>query len=290
MTPSAFRVSQRHQETHDTWTLRMQPSTSSAPLPEARPGQFTMVYAFGVGEIPLSLAGGCTPGGAPTALAAWADSTAEERPLIHTVRAVGPVTKAICGAQPGDVLGVRGPFGRGWPLDPGQIAGADMLLVAGGLGLAPLRPVVEDLLRRRGEVGEIALLVGGRTPADLLYSDELLAWRDRDDVQVLVTVDAASAAWTGEVGVVTALLPRVRFDPAHTVVLTCGPEIMMRLTAQAVVDLGVSPSKVHLSMERNMHCGIGHCGRCQLGPMMLCQDGPVVDFAQLAPLLAVREL
>ncbi|OHV32295.1 MULTISPECIES: FAD/NAD(P)-binding protein [Pseudofrankia] len=300
MTPRPFRVIQRHQETHDTWTLYLAPAVGTEPLLRHRAGQFTMVYAFGVGEVPLSLAGGAgSSGGAcPTTGTAPAlepapprtEPAADGRTLVHTVRAVGPVTEAICASRPGDVLGVRGPFGRGWPLDPDRLAGADLVLVAGGLGLAPLRPAVEYVLSRRQEYGDVALLVGGRTPLDLLYHDELAAWARGGDIQVLVTVDAADAGWTGDVGVVTALLPRTRFDPARTVAFTCGPEIMMRLTAQALVERGVRASAVHLSMERNMHCGVGHCGRCQLGPLMLCQDGPVADFGRLGPLLSVREL
>ncbi|WP_018637921.1 FAD/NAD(P)-binding protein [Parafrankia elaeagni] len=270
-TPRLFRVADRVQESPDTWTLRLVPGDGGVPV-VAAPGQFTMLYAFGVGEVPLSVS----------------SLPSEVPPLLHTVRAVGAVTEAICATRPGGMLGVRGPFGRGWPLD--EIVGRDVLLVAGGLGLAPLRPVVQWILRRRDEVGRVALLVGSRTPADVLYHADLAELAARPDVQVLLTVDAADPGWKGRVGVVTALLPQARFDPARTVALTCGPEIMMRLTAQALVDAGIPAHRVHLSMERNMHCGVGHCGRCQLGPLLLCLDGPVCDYGRLGPLLLVREL
>ncbi|MCK9930595.1 FAD/NAD(P)-binding protein [Frankia sp. Mgl5] len=273
MTPRPFRVTRRRQETRDTWTLELEP-LSGAPI-GAEPGQFTMVYAFGVGEVPLSVAACPEPAGTGG-------------PLVHTVRAVGAVTAAICAARTGDVLGVRGPFGRGWPMS--AAAGSDVVVVAGGLGLAPLRPVVRRILGRRDAYGEVVVLVGSRTPVDLLYRRELAGWQDRADLQALVTVDGGAPGWRGRVGLVTALLGDVRFDPARAVAFTCGPEIMMRLTARALVDVGVPADRVHLSVERNMHCGVGHCGRCQLGPLILCLDGPVRDYDRLGPLLAVREL
>lgn len=271
MTPRPFRVVDRVRETPDTWTLRLVPD-DGGPTIDAVPGQFTMVYAFGVGEVPVSVS------------AVPSDGV----PLTHTVRAVGAVTEAICAAKPGDVLGVRGPFGRGWPLD--QAVGRDVLVIAGGLGLAPLWPVVHALARRDSAGRAAAVLVGGRTPADLPYRDELARLAAQTGLQVLVTVDRADPGWDGRVGVVTALLPDARFDPARTVAFLCGPEVMMRVTAAALTDAGVPAHRVHLSMERNMHCGIGHCGRCQLGPMLLCLHGPVCDYGRLSPLLTIREL
>ena len=275
MTPRPFRVTARDRETHDTWTLRLLPR--SGPPIGNKPGQFTMVYVPGVGEVPLSVSADTAPGGPD-----------RERPLVHTVRAVGAVTEAICATRPGGVLGVRGPFGQGWPLE--SAVGADVLVIAGGLGLAPLRPLVQRILRRRRDFGEVAVLYGSRTPADILYRRELAAWGDRPDLQTLVTVDGAGPGWDGRVGVVTALVPSARFDPAGTVAFVCGPEIMMRLTARTLVDAGIPAGRIHLSMERNMHCGLGHCGRCQLGPLILCLDGPVVGYDRLDRLLAVREL
>jgi NAD(P)H-flavin reductase len=268
MVPRPYRVAGRRRETRDTWTLDLVPA--SGPPITVEPGQFMMVYAFGVGEVPVSVSD-CSAGR-----------------LVHTVRAVGAVTEALCASRPGTVVGVRGPFGRGWPM--ADAAGADVVVVAGGLGLAPLRPLVREVLARRDDFGAVTVLVGSRTPADVLYRREVAGWRDRRDVQAEVTVDAAGAGWAGRVGLVTALLPAVRFDPAAAVAFVCGPEVMMRFVARALVDAGVPARRVQLSLERSMRCGVGHCGHCQLGPTLICRDGPVYSYAEVGPLLAVREL
>jgi NAD(P)H-flavin reductase len=266
--PRPFRVAARAQETHDTWTLRLEPA-DGVPL-GIRPGQFAMLYAFGVGEVPISVS---------------ADTTG---PLVHTVRAVGAVTRAICSAPDGSALGVRGAFGNSWPLEAAE--GGDVLVIAGGIGLAPLRPVVHELLRRRDAFGDVAVLYGGRTPRDLLYTDELERWRGGGAVQVDVTVDAAEGGWRGKVGVAPKLIAGAAFDPARTTAFVCGPEVMMRFTALDLLERGVAPERIQLSMERHMQCGVGHCGHCQLGPTLICRDGPVYRYDELEPLLAVREL
>ncbi|HEX6662628.1 MAG TPA: FAD/NAD(P)-binding protein [Gaiellaceae bacterium] len=258
----------RRRETHDTWTLRLEPVDGHEPA--VRPGQFTMVYSFGVGEVPISFSG--DPRG----------------PLVHTVRAVGAVTNAICGARRGAVLGIRGPFGNEWPV--AEAANGDVVVVAGGIGLPPLRPALYDILRRRRDFRDVALLYGARTPDDLVFRRELERWRARGDLQVEVTVDAAVEPWRGKVGVVPKLIDGARFDPAATTVFIVGPEIMMRFSAQALLDRGVPPSRIFVSMERNMQCGVGHCGHCQLGPTLICRDGPVYRWDVLAPLLTAREL
>jgi NAD(P)H-flavin reductase len=268
MTPAPFRVTRRRRETSDTWTLELQPVDGERL--EFRPGQFTMLYPFGVGEVPISVSG--DPSG----------------PLVHTVRAVGAVSQAICAARPGAVLGVRGPYGNAWPV--AEVEGADVIVVAGGIGLAPLRPAVYHLLHRRGVYGEIAVLYGSRTPGDLLYPRELERWRGRFDLHVGVTVDAADGGWRGRVGVVPKLIASSRFDAESAVALVCGPELMMHFTAQALLDRGIPPERIYCSMERDMKCGLGHCGHCQLGPTLICRDGPVYRYDELAPLLAVREL
>jgi anaerobic sulfite reductase subunit B len=268
MVPAPFRVSRRQRETRDTWTLELEPIDGEPLVPA--PGQFTMLYAFGVGEVPISV------------------STGTEGPLIHTVRAVGPVTRAICASTPGSVIGVRGPFGNAWPLD--EATGSDVVVIAGGIGLAPLRGAVYELLRRRGEFGAVALLYGSRTPRDLLYQRELHRLRGRFDLQVEVTVDAAEAAWHGRVGVVPKLVGAAQVDPSETVALVCGPEIMMHFTVRALLERGVARDRIYLSMERNMLCGLGHCGHCQLGSTLICRDGPVYRYDELEPLLRVREL
>ena len=264
MAPRPFVVTRRARETADTWTLELEPANGEALHVE--PGQFTMLYAFGIGEVPISVSG--EPGG----------------PLVQTVRAVGAVTQAICAAEPGTFLGVRGPLGNSWPLGPG----GDAIVVAGGIGLAPLRGVVYELLRRRAEFGEAAVLYGSRTPADLLFTDELPRWSGA--LQVDVTVDTAAPDWTGKVGFVAKLVGSARFDPAAATAFVCGPEIMMRTSAQALIERGVPPERIFCSMERNMQCGVGLCGHCQLGPTLICRDGPVYRWDELQPLLGVREL
>ncbi|MFI5005624.1 MAG: FAD/NAD(P)-binding protein, partial [Solirubrobacterales bacterium] len=206
---------------------------------------------------------------------------------VHTVRAVGLATQAICEARPGEVLQVRGPFGRPWPV--AELAGADVLVIAGGIGLAPLRSAILTLLAARERYGRVSLLYGSRTPELLLYPEELEEWAARG-LEVAVTVDSAGPEWLGHVGVVPRLVSRADLDPAATAVLLCGPEVMMRFTVAALERRGVGAERVYLSMERNMQCGIGHCGHCQLGPTLLCRDGPVYSWSELQPWLAIREL
>ncbi len=268
MAPRPFRVVRRQRETGDTWTLELEP-VNGEPL-DFVPGQFTMLYAFGVGEVPISICG--ERGG----------------PLVHTVRAVGAVSEAICASRPGAVLGVRGPFGRGWPVE--EALGLDVVVVAGGIGLPPLRPALYECLRRRSEYGDVVLLYGSRTPADLVYRREVEAWRSRFDLEVDVTVDRGEGDWRGKVGVVPKLIGSARFDPGAAVAMVCGPEIMMRFAAEALLARGVPEDRIYLSMERNMQCGLGHCGHCQLGPTLICRDGPIYRFDEIEPLMKVREL
>ncbi|MCP4221878.1 MAG: oxidoreductase [Actinomycetia bacterium] len=190
-------------------------------------------------------------------------------------------------SSPGDLVGVRGPYGSGWGL--GQARGRDVLVLAGGLGLAPVRPIITSVLAERPAFGRAVVLIGARSPDTLLYRDEIEEWRGRLDIDIEVTVDSATPEWRGDVGVVTRLVGRAPVDPTNTVAFVCGPEVMMRFSALAVTDLGVAPSAVQLSMERNMHCAIGHCGHCQLGSSFICKDGPVLDWPQVEALLRVRE-
>jgi NAD(P)H-flavin reductase len=268
MTPRPFRVAEREQDTTDTWTLTLEAVDAEGPV--VQPGQFMMVYAFGIGEVPISVSG---PPGRPG-------------PVVLTVRSVGAVSAAICGSEPGRVLGLRGPFGNSWPVD--AAAGGDVCVVAGGIGLAPLRPVVLRALERRAEYGAVGILYGARTPADLLYPDGLLGWSRDADVEVIV--DSARGGWMGHVGVVPKLVASVRLAPERTTAFVCGPEIMMRFTVDALLARGVPPERIFVSMERHMDCGVGLCGHCQLGPTLVCRDGPVYSHAELAGLLEVREL
>lgn len=272
MTPQPFTVVGRRQETTDTWTVELVPDDGDGRAPAFAPGQFNMLYAFGHGESAISISGDPTGGG----------------PLTHTVRAVGLTTTAICRCGLGEVLGVRGPFGRAWPV--GDAEGRDVVVVAGGVGMAPLRPVVYHLLAHRERYGRLVVLYGSRSPDLLLFGDELAAWADRDDLELALTVDAAGQDWRGRVGVVPQLIADAALHGERTVAMVCGPEVMMRFAVAALRDHGVPAQRIHLSMERNMQCGVGHCGHCQLGPTLVCRDGPVYPYDVLAPWLALREL
>ncbi len=263
--PRLLHVKATRKETRDTVSLDI-----DDPAAVYAPGQFNMLYAFGKGEVPISI------------------SAVRGERVTHTVRNVGLVTGALASMPAGAVIGVRGPFGRGWPLD--ELRGKDVVVVAGGLGLAPLRPAVHALLANRPEYGRLVLLYGARTPADLLFTREVERWRGRFDVEVMVTVDAATQAWRGDVGVVTKLFSRVSVDEQRAAALVCGPEVMMRFAAAGLVDAGFEEPNIWLSMERNMQCGAGVCGHCQLGPLLVCRDGPIFPMSQLAPLLRVREI
>jgi NAD(P)H-flavin reductase len=269
--PRPFRVTRVRRELRDVWTLELEASDGDGPV-TFHPGQFTMVYVFGVGEVPLSISG----------------DPAKPDVLVHTVRAVGTVTEAVCAARKGDVLGIRGPFGAGWPVEPAL--GRDVVIMAGGLGLAPLRPLVHAIGKRRAAFGRIVLLVGARTPSSLLFSRELAQWRERFDLDVRATVDAGDPTWNGDVGVITQLLPRARFEAATTTAFVCGPEVMMRFAATDLVHRGVPPELVFLSMERNMKCAVGVCGHCQFGPTFVCRDGPVYAYSRIAAGLRIREI
>jgi NAD(P)H-flavin reductase len=267
MTPVPHRVRSRVRETHDTWTLELE---SLAEPIRPRAGQFDMLYAHGVGEVPISVSGD------------------HEGALTHTVRAVGAVTSALCSLEPGALVWVRGPYGNEWPL--AEAVGRDLVVVAGGIGLAPLRPALRHALAHREDYGVLSVAVGARTPADLLYVHEIEAWRARLDAEVDVTVDAATPGWRGRVGLVTKLIPGAPFDPENAVALVCGPEVMMIFVVRALVERGMPASRIWISLERNMRCGVGHCGHCQLGPTLICRDGPVYRADEVARLLEVREL
>jgi NAD(P)H-flavin reductase len=269
--PHLFRVESRRRETSDTFTLTLTPAGSEQEWPFA-PGQFNMLTAFGIGEAPISISG----------------DPAEPQRLIHTIRAVGAATKTLCRLARGEILGVRGPFGTAWPVKEAE--DSDLVIVAGGLGLAPLRPAIYHALAHRAAYGNVELIYGARTPQDILYYRELERWRGRFDARVHVTVDSASADWRGRVGVVTKIIARARFDPPNTVALVCGPGIMMRFTVQELLARGVSLDNIFVSLERNMQCGLGLCGHCQLGPLFICKDGPVFPFSRVKNWVEKREV
>lgn len=267
MLPVAYRVAEKRRELDDTWTLELEPASES--VPEFGPGQFAMLCAHGVGEVPISVSSG------------------GEGRLVHTVRAVGAATRALCAAEPGASLGVRGPFGTEWPLEEAE--GGDVVLVTGGIGLAPLRPAIERLVRDRDRYGEVTLLHGARSPSEMLFEPELEEWR-RGGIAVQTTVDSAPAGWEGRVGLVTELIPMAALPGERATAFVCGPEVMMRFVAAGLEDRGIPRGRIHVSLERNMKCAIGHCGHCQLAHVFVCKDGAVFPYERVESLMAVRQL
>jgi sulfhydrogenase subunit gamma (sulfur reductase) len=227
-------------------------------------GQFNMVYLFGVGEVAISIV-----------------SDPDEPELLdHTIRAVGRTTKAIADLQPGVTLGIRGPFGEGWPLD--EAKGRNVVIVTGGLGCAPVVGAIESIFRRRNQYRAVKILHGVKTPHDFLYRERFDAWRRHPDTEVLLTSDQPDKTWSYHVGVVTELFEQVSIDPAKSTVLMCGPEIMMRLGVPILMRRGIPATAIYVSLERHMECGIGLCGHCQMGPYFLCKDGPVMRYDRVA--------
>jgi len=266
-----YSIKRIQQETHDTFTLELKPKSNIQTVSFA-PGQFNMLYVLGVGEVPISISG----------------DPAEPDVLIHTTRAVGAVTNAMRKLRRSDLIGVRGPFGTSWPME--EAKGCDVVIVAGGIGMAPLRPSVYQLLSERREYGKVFLLYGARTPADLLYQREMEQWRARSDLHVDITVDRALRWWRGDVGVVTTLIPKADFDPTSTIAMVVGPEIMMRFTIAELQRRGLRDESIYISMERNMKCGFGFCGRCQFGPFFVCKDGPVFRYDRVKPFFGKGEI
>jgi NAD(P)H-flavin reductase len=270
MLPTSYVVADKRQDLADTWTLELEPANGESLGPFG-PGQFSMIYAFGAGEVPISVSGGGEAGGR----------------VGQTVRAVGAATKAICSIEPGAQVGLRGPFGNTWPL--AEAEGGDVVVVCGGIGLAPLRLAINHLLAERDSYREVSVLYGARTPDEMLYPSELRRWREAG-ISVATTVDSAPAEWEGRVGLVTTLIPEAGFEGARTTAMICGPEVMMRFVTAALQERGVPDERIYVSLERNMKCAVGHCGHCQLGHRFVCKDGPVFPVGRIGTLLGVREL
>jgi len=268
MLPRVASIKERHTDTADTFILRLE-AENGEPLPAFSPGQFNMVYVFGVGEVPLSI------GGVPS------------RQLLHTARTVGTVTRGMSQLRPGDQVGIRGPFGSSWPLE--EAVGKDVLIAAGGIGLAALHSTLCYIIERRQEYRDVSLFYGTRTPRDILYSRDMQRWAEHG-VRVAITVDRASSEWRGSVGVVTKLIAGASLDPQNCVALICGPEIMMRFTILELRKRNVPERSIFISMERNMKCAIGFCGHCQFGPEFICKDGPVFRYECIRDWLKIREL
>jgi NAD(P)H-flavin reductase len=271
MVTSPYVIQRYTKETHDTFTLEILPSDGDEGF-GFKPGQFNMLYMYGVGEVPISISG----------------DPDDQSKVVHTIRAYGAVTGRMMTLKKGDMIGVRGPFGKPWPIE--DLGGRDILLVAGGIGIAPLRPILYHILANREKYGKVVLLYGERTPGDLIYRSQIERWRGRFDLDVDVTVDTARAGWRGHVGVVTTLIPRTQFDPPNTFAMLCGPEIMLRYTILELSKKDLRDDQIYISMERNMKCGIGFCGHCQLGPTFVCKDGPVFLFSEARHLFMKREV
>lgn len=269
MTPVFVPVRNKRRDTKDTVSFDL--DTSQIAWNGFQPGQFNMLYAFGVGEIPISISG----------------DPAKQSVITHTVRAVGAVSEAIVNLEDGDMIGLRGPFGGSWPVD--ECKGKDVVIMAGGLGLAPLSPLIYEIVNHRNDYGEVALVYGTRDPESILFENELDGFKNAG-IQVEVTVDRAEKEWKGQVGVVTSLLPDVYFNSDNVIANLCGPEVMMRFGAAALRDEGVASDRMYISMERNMKCGVVSCGHCQFGPTFLCREGPVFRYDKVQQILNIREI
>jgi NAD(P)H-flavin reductase len=272
--PRTYQVHETQREGADVISFELMPTRSEHPKTVFLPGQFNMLYVFGIGEVPISLS---------------ALPEAESgRGLVHTIRGVGAVSQALCRLNQGDVIGLRGPFGQAWPID--KFAGHDLLVIAGGLGIAPLRPVLEWVMKNPTWFSRVGLLYGSRKPSLLIFSTDLETWRKSDLIKVDVTVDSAEDGWRGHVGSVAALITAANVHPERTVAFICGPEIMMRFSVFELLQEGVTRDHVFVSMERNMKCAIGLCGHCQYGPNFVCKDGPVLAFTAIDHLFYRSEI
>lgn len=270
MVTRPFRIIRRVKEVEGCFTLHLQ-AVDGQPF-AFKPGQFNMLYVFGVGEVAISISGDCRDLGT----------------LVHTIREVGTVTRAMAKLGPGDVIGVRGPFGNPWPIE--EAYGNDILFVTGTIGLAPLRPLVYEVLARREHFGKVVVVYGSRGTTDILYEKLLHQWRGRFDMQVHVTVHAAPSGYRGRVGSVAPLVKVARFDPEHTTAYVCRSETMTRPAVQALHDRGVTSDRIYVTLERNMKCGVGFCGHCQMGGSFMCKDGPVYRYDTIEDVFSVREL
>ena len=266
-------ILEKREEAPDVFTFRLRfKDKQVADSYRFAGGEFNMVYLFGVGEVPISIM----------------SDPDDHTELDHTIRIVGRVTRGIEKLQAGDELGIRGPFGKGWPLQ--EAKGKDVLVITGGLGCAPVVGAVEYMFRRRHDYGHIKILHGIKSPKDMMYQERFALWAEHEDTQVLLASDQPDKQWHNHVGVVTELFDQVEMNPERTIVMMCGPEVMMQAAAKHLMVRGIASENMYLSMERNMQCGVGLCGHCQLGPYFICKDGPVLSYAQLEPFLGWHDV
>lgn len=267
--PALYQVRTITHHTSDVFTLRLTAAEGDKGMPFL-PGQFNMLYHFGFGEVAISISG----------------DPSNPADLVHTIRAVGSVTKSMQELKAGDEIGVRGPFGSPWPLLKKD---CNVLVIAGGIGLAPLRPTLFELAARKSLYRDITLLYGTRNPEEIIYKEDLENWQ-KQGVKIETTVDYADVSWKGQVGVVTSLIKRNITDPNNTLVFICGPEIMIKFAVHELLGAKVDENHIFMSLERNMQCAVGFCGHCLYGPYFLCKDGPVLSYEQLKKWLMIKEL
>ena len=268
MIPEAYTVRKKSKETHDIFSLLLHPEKDCMTF---KPGQFNMLYLPGQGEVPISFSGKNGDGG-----------------IIHTIRKVGSVTDKLSLLREGDEIGIRGPFGRGWPVE--RARDRDVVLVAGGIGLAPLRPVIHEVMENRNKYNKLILLYGTRTPDDILFEKELHDWLARFDIDVILSVDRSVPGWHGHAGVIPNFIQGTDFDPKNACAMICGPEIMMNFSVKALLARGMKAEDIYISMERNMKCAVGHCGHCQFGAFFICKDGPVFSYPEVSGIIGLKEI
>jgi NAD(P)H-flavin reductase len=271
MVPFFMKIKRISWETDDIFTLLLEHENEERSTFDFKPGQFNMLYAFGLGESAISIS----------------SDSSKNNSISHTIHRVGHVTMALSRLKKGDVIGVRGPFGSSWPLE--EARGKDVVIIAGGIGLAPLRPAIYHIFKNRKNYGKVTLLYGARTQLDILFRVELEEWEKKHKIEIQTTVDRSDTSWRGNVGVVTNLLSYVTLDPKTTYAMVCGPEVMMKYSIDELKKLGVAKHNIYLSMERNMKCAVGFCGHCQFGSNFICKDGPVFSFSQVKRIFDVEE-
>lgn len=264
-------IVERVREAPDIFTLRLRFTEAATQRSYGfEPGQFNMVYLYGVGEVPISIV----------------SDPKDDELYDHTIRAVGRVTRGMAQLRAGDYVGVRGPFGRGWPL--AQAQDRDVLIVTGGLGCAPVVSVINYVLKRRARYRRLIIMQGVKHANDLLWRERYAQWARESDVDVIIAADQGAPLWPWRVGRVTDLFDQVHIDAAHTIAMMCGPEMMMRVAVQQLLQRGLDEMAIYLSMERNMQCAVGHCGHCQYGGKFVCKDGPVFAYPEVKALLGVK--
>ncbi|MCC6221358.1 MAG: FAD/NAD(P)-binding protein [Deltaproteobacteria bacterium] len=268
MLPIPYRIKAKRIEAPNVATLYLEPRGNEQLAP-AKPGQFNMLYCFGIGEIPIS----------------YSDVDTSTNIIPHTIRGVGAVSRALLQTKKGDIIGLRGPYGSHWPIEEGF--GRDIVVIAGGIGLVPLRPLIHLIATQRNKINNAVIFYGARSPKDILFKKEFT--RLERNLKLEVIVDIATDGWMGNVGVVTSLLSKASANYNDSIAFVCGPEIMMRFAIEKLIALGQTPNNIFLSMERNMKCAIGHCGHCMFGSHFVCKDGPVFRYSDVEEFFVVRE-